>query len=128
MSRELNAAGLSRIVVPTVYRDDYIAALRAFSRRNDPYPFVANMEFCQRVSAACASEETSQAIDTWASTFAFCEDPRNARLTMPNPALEIEERNGVYAPVVYWDAVDPRPRDGNLPEDPDDDQGPAFSL
>lgn len=127
MSRELNAAGLSRIVVPTVYRDDYIAALRAFSRRNDPYPFVANMEFCQRVSSACSAADPSKAIETWATTFAFCEDPRNARLTMPNPALEIEERNGVYAPISYWDAVDPRPRGDDF-EDTEDDPGSSFSF
>lgn len=127
MSRELNAAGLSRIVVPTVYRDDYIAALRAFSRRNDPYPFVANMEFCQRVSAACAAEGPASAIDAWATTFAFCEDTRNARLTMPNPSVEVEERNGVYAPVSYWDAVDPRPRN-DVTDEQEEDAGPSFSF
>jgi hypothetical protein len=105
MSRELDAAGLSRIVVPTVNRDDYIAALRAFSRHNDPYPFVANMEFCQKVSAACASETTPNAILKWAQSYAFCEDARNARLTMPNPALEIQEQIGIFAPTGYWQQV-----------------------
>lgn len=54
------AGGLSRIVIPTVFSEDYLDALRALSRRNDPSILVRSLEFCQRVSAAC-SEETVEA-------------------------------------------------------------------
>ena len=105
MSRELLAAGLSRIIVPTVFRDDYLDAQRALSRRDDPSIYVRSMEFCQKVTAACADEPIEAAIETWARTYAFCEDGHHARLTMPDPALEIETRDGVPAPAEYWTAL-----------------------
>lgn len=105
MTKELLAAGLSRIIIPTVYRNDYFDALRALSRRDDPSIFVRSLEFCQKVTAACSASTTDQAIETWARTYGFCEDGRYARLSMPNPALEIEVRGGIPAPSDYWAAV-----------------------
>ncbi len=105
MTKELMAGGLSRIVIPTVFREDYLDALRALSRRNDPSILVRSLEFCQRVSAACSEETAEAAITTWARAFAFCESPRHARLTMPNPALVIETHDGTPAPADYWQAL-----------------------
>lgn len=104
MTRELLSANLSRIVIPTVFREDYVDSLRALSRREDPSILVRNLEFCQRVSAACSARSATEAIETWAKAYAFCENPRQARLMMPNAALEITNRNGVYAPDDYWQA------------------------
>jgi fido (protein-threonine AMPylation protein) len=55
MTKELIAAGLSRIIIPTVFRNDYFDALRALSRRDDPSIFVRSLEFCQKVTAACSA-------------------------------------------------------------------------
>ncbi|HBI20127.1 MAG TPA: cell filamentation protein Fic [Brevundimonas sp.] len=112
MTKELAAAGLSRIVVPTVYRNDYLDALRALSRRGEPSIFVRALEFCQRVSAACSAPSTDAAIEAWARAYAFCEDGRHARLTIPDPSIPIETRGGVSAPVDYWTSIDPS---GNQP-------------
>jgi hypothetical protein len=105
MTRELLGAGLSRIVIPTVYWDDYLDSLRALSRRDDPSIFVRSLEFCQRVSAACSAPSTPEAIDLWGKSYAFCEDSRQARLSMPNPALRVTMNQGVPAPDVYWEAL-----------------------
>jgi len=105
MTRELLSAGLSRIVVPTVFRDDYVESLRALSRRDAPAIFVRSMEFCQRVSAACSAPSADAAINRWAQAYAFCENPRQARLTMPNPALRVTVKGGVPAPDDYWEAL-----------------------
>ena len=43
MNSELTAAGQSKIIVPTVFRPDYIGALRCLSRRGDPDTFVRAM-------------------------------------------------------------------------------------
>ena len=40
MNAELVAAGASTIIVPTVFRDDYLTALRALTRRHRPTPLV----------------------------------------------------------------------------------------
>ncbi|HEY6033968.1 MAG TPA: Fic family protein, partial [Kofleriaceae bacterium] len=40
MNSELVSVGQSTIIIPTVYRDDYLQALRALTRRNRPAPLV----------------------------------------------------------------------------------------
>ena len=43
MNAELTAAGQSKIIVPTVYRPDYIGALRCLSRDGRPEVLVSAM-------------------------------------------------------------------------------------
>jgi hypothetical protein len=105
MTKELLAAGLSRIIIPTVFRNDYFDALRALSRRDDPSIFVRSLEFCQKVTAASSAPTVDLAIEAWARAYGFCEDSRHARLSMPSPALQIEMRNGTPAPSDYWGAI-----------------------
>ena len=40
LNRELLSAGFSSIIIPTVYREDYLLALRALSRKSRPDPLV----------------------------------------------------------------------------------------
>jgi len=86
MTKELLAADLSRIVLPTVFRNDYFDALRALSRRNDPSILVRSLEFCLKVTAACSASTADEAIEAWSLAYGFCEDWRHARHSMPNPA------------------------------------------
>lgn len=50
MNAELVSAGQSTIIIPTVFRDDCLQALRALSRRNRPDPFVQVMIRAQKFS------------------------------------------------------------------------------
>ena len=50
MSAELVSAGRSTIIIPTVYRDDYVLALRALTRRHRPGPLVAALVAAQQLS------------------------------------------------------------------------------
>ena len=43
MNAELVAGGQAKILVPTVFRPDYLGALRRLSRKGDPGPLVAAM-------------------------------------------------------------------------------------
>ena len=43
MNAELTAAGQSKIIVPTVFRPDYIGALRRLSRNGDPDVLISAM-------------------------------------------------------------------------------------
>lgn len=52
MNAELVAAGLRRIIIPTVFRDDYLGALRALSRRREPAAYLRMMDRAQRFSAS----------------------------------------------------------------------------
>ena len=51
MNAEMAAAGETRIIVPTVFRDDYLLALRALSRQTRPGPFVAMLDRAQRFAS-----------------------------------------------------------------------------
>ncbi|HSX63356.1 MAG TPA: Fic family protein, partial [Pseudoxanthomonas sp.] len=49
---ELVAAGEERILVPTVYRANYLSALKALSQAENPEPLVRTLDFAQRWVAA----------------------------------------------------------------------------
>jgi hypothetical protein len=48
MNAELVAAGEERIIIPTVYRSDYLTALKALSQGRNPTPLVRTLDFAQR--------------------------------------------------------------------------------
>ena len=52
MNAELAAGGEERIVIPTVYRDDYLTAVRALSVGGRPGPLIEALEHAQRWTAA----------------------------------------------------------------------------
>ena len=105
MTKELLAAGLSRITVPTVWRDAYIGSLRALNRYDDPAPIIRAFIFAQRVTAACVSTTTDDAVLLWAGTYAFVDAGAHARLTLPQTGARIEWQNGFPAPADYWSLV-----------------------
>jgi len=51
MNAELSAAGLCRVMVPPVYRDEYLAALRALSQNGNPTPVWRMLDGAQRWAA-----------------------------------------------------------------------------
>ena len=48
MNAELVAAGEERIIIPTIYRGDYLTALKALSNGRIPTPLVRTLDFSQR--------------------------------------------------------------------------------
>ena len=52
MNAELVAGGEERIVIPTVFRNNYIAALRALSRTQRPEPLIRTLDYAQRWTIA----------------------------------------------------------------------------
>ena len=52
MNAELAAVGEERIVLPTVYRANYLSALRALSLSGRPEPLIRVLDFAQRWTAA----------------------------------------------------------------------------
>ena len=44
MNAELTAAGQAKIIIPTVYRDDYLLNLRRLTRKHDPGPYIRMMD------------------------------------------------------------------------------------
>jgi len=91
MNAELVAAGESRIIVPTVYRNNYLMALKALSQNGITGALVRTMDFAQRYTAAVDFTELDHARFMLGRTHAF-DDPNEAdaagvRLTLPTPEL-----------------------------------------
>ncbi|MEK7742886.1 MAG: Fic family protein [Elusimicrobiota bacterium] len=82
MNAELVAAGLRRIIVPTVFRDDYLEALRAHSRRGDPAPYLRMIDHAQRFSASVDFSDFASARRAREAANAF-KDSGEARLMIP---------------------------------------------
>ncbi len=84
MNCELSAAQLSRIIVPTIYREDYMLPLKALSHNQNALPLVASLTRIQRWSAAFNySQPRSQLRETLSRCNAFQEDLRNFQLVFP---------------------------------------------
>lgn len=52
MNAELAAAGEERILVPTVYRANYLSALKALSQSGRAQPLIRMLDYAQRWTAA----------------------------------------------------------------------------
>tara|TARA_R110002020_G_scaffold475949_1_gene714840 strand:+ start:17690 stop:19171 length:1482 start_codon:yes stop_codon:yes gene_type:complete len=50
MNAELSCAGHTKIIIPTVYREDYLGALRRLTRNNDPKVYIRMLERAQAFS------------------------------------------------------------------------------
>jgi len=84
MNCVLSAERLSRIIIPTVYREDYLLPLKALSHHREAQPLMAAMSRIQRWSAAFDYARTRSALrDELARCNAFQEDLRNYKLVFP---------------------------------------------
>jgi hypothetical protein len=84
MNCELSAQGLSRIMTPTVYREDYLLPLKALSQNRIADPLPVSLIRIQRWSAAFDySRPRTDLRDHLARCNAFQEDLRNYKLLFP---------------------------------------------
>ena len=62
MNAELVAAGEERIIIPTVYRGNYLAALKALSQTQRPNALIRTLDFAQKWTASidCAELRATQ--------------------------------------------------------------------
>jgi fido (protein-threonine AMPylation protein) len=71
MNAELSAQSAQRIVIPLVYRDNYLQSLRALSRNSDPSPLIRVLDFAQRYAAAIPWQDLRTAERVLDETNAF---------------------------------------------------------
>ena len=71
MSAELDVAKEARIMIPTVYREDYLLALRRLSQKGDPAAYVRMMLKAQAFNASIDYEDYAQALLRLRSSNAF---------------------------------------------------------
>jgi fido (protein-threonine AMPylation protein) len=84
MNRMLSAEKLSRIIIPTVYAEDYLLPLKALSHHREAQPLVAALSRIQRWSGAFEyARPRSDVRDQLGRCNAFQEDVRNYKLVFP---------------------------------------------
>jgi hypothetical protein len=88
MNCMLSARALSRIIIPTVYREDYLLPLKALSHNRIAEPLISALSRAQRWSAAFDySLPRAQLRESLARCNAFQEDLRSYKLLFPPAKL-----------------------------------------
>lgn len=78
MNAELTAGGQCRIIIPTVFRQDYLDGLRMMSRRDDPTVSIKAMRYAHDFTAGIDFSEYTEAKRQLVEANAF-EDPDSPR-------------------------------------------------
>lgn len=91
MNAELVAADETRIIIPTVYRNNYLMALRALSQNALAGALLRTLDFAQRYTASLDFSDLARARQALEATHAFA-DPNEAEsqgihLTLPKSML-----------------------------------------
>ncbi|HEY5379308.1 MAG TPA: Fic family protein [Pseudolabrys sp.] len=71
MNAELVAAKEQRIIIPTIYRANYLSALKAISNRTSPEPLIRMLDFAQRFSGSVDWSSFAEAEANLKATHAF---------------------------------------------------------
>jgi hypothetical protein len=85
MNCVLSAGALARIIVPTLFREDYVLPLKSLSHNQDPVPYLRAMAYAQRWSAAFDyGMSLAEITAAMAECNAFKEEPRTHKLLFPD--------------------------------------------
>lgn len=84
MNAELSRTGLARIIIPTLFHEQYVDAQRALSRRNDPEPLIRALSHIARWATLFDYADVRAVVEAIRRTNAFEEDPREFRLLRPD--------------------------------------------
>ena len=83
MNSELSRCARCRIIIPTLYHEQYVDAQRALTRRNDPEPLVRALSHIARWVTLFDYRDLRQVVQAMTNAHAFEEDPRAFRLLTP---------------------------------------------
>lgn len=87
MNAELVATSEQRIIIPTVYRNNYLVALKALSLNNRAEPLIRTLDFAQKYTAAIHWQDLETCHHLLEITHAFADsheaDMAGFRLILP---------------------------------------------
>ncbi len=96
MNAELVAGGEHRIIIPTVYRNNYLMALKAMTHNKRPDALVRTLDFAQRYTARVDWSNRAISQKILQKTNAFTDpneaDLQDIRLTLPDDTLLADAR------------------------------------
>jgi hypothetical protein len=83
MNAELVSGAQSRVIVPTVFRDDYLGGLRQMTRHSDPSVLIKALRYAHDYTARIDFSTLADAAETLQATHAFNEPDSSDRLRLP---------------------------------------------
>jgi hypothetical protein len=83
MNAELTAGAQSRIIVPTVFRDDYLGGLRRMTRQHEPDVLIKALRYGHDYTARIDFTDLARATSILQATNAFNEPGSERRLLLP---------------------------------------------
>lgn len=83
MNAELTAAGFSKIIIPTVYREDYIGSLKQFTNQRTPNAYIRMLLRAWQFSSNIYGEDRDEMEDVLNRCDAF-KEPRHGQLKVIN--------------------------------------------
>jgi len=85
MNAELSVVGACRIIIPTLFREEYLDCLRVLTREGNPMPLVTAMQKIQDWTATFDYEDLDAVIDSMKACNAFERSLAQFRLLTPKP-------------------------------------------
>lgn len=86
MNAELVAAGSCRVIIPSVYRNEYIASLKRMTHHSDSSAFIRVMGFAQEVVAQVDFADLNAALQILERCNAFEKPAEDKKLKLPSSA------------------------------------------
>ncbi|AOS84331.1 cell filamentation protein Fic [Chlorobaculum limnaeum] len=80
MNAELSVVNASRIIVPTLFREEYLDCLRVLTRQGKPEPFIEAMQYIQQWTAAFDYTDLDRVINQMKACNAFEKSRRQFQL------------------------------------------------
>lgn len=87
MNAELEKSGFQKILIPTVYRENYLIALKALSHSKNPVPLIETLLKAQLFSSQINFHDWESAVTGLTKCNAFME-PDKARLLLPSEVFD----------------------------------------
>ena len=87
MNAELSRVGLCRIIIPTLFHEQYVDAQRALTRRNDPAPVIRALSKIALWGTLFDYKDLHQVVAAMKAANAFEEDLREFKLLAPDGSV-----------------------------------------
>jgi Fic family protein len=86
MNAELIAGDQTRLFIPSVYRNEYVAGLKRLTNHKDPSAFIRVMDYAQKVVSCVDFTDLQNANRVLAACNAFRDPADEVKLKMPDAA------------------------------------------
>lgn len=83
MNAELSVVGASRIIVPTLFREEYLDCLRVLTRQGEPAPFLQAMQHIHAGTAAFNYDDLDRVLAQMTACNAFEKSRIQYKLLLP---------------------------------------------